>query len=368
MIDTIVLQSPYLNHLIASKIHDLSVIKSSIDVSNGDLQYKIVTSQLPGTYDSSIRVRLMHERLVSEYDANTKKTLTYYIASEPYIIIECSLHKLVLGHNAFGGSDNLIIQVDYLINLLNKAYDIILPDTSNFIVKRIDYAKAFKLDSNSINVFFKGLNSATYPRRRVLKYDDTGIYFPGFYTTLKFYDKGVEFKKHDKKRLQKHLKPNEVLEIEEKANNVLRIEVEIKSKKLKSIYEKFPTVNEININDLIEQWEVEVMRVLKVSDKNRKLYNQMNDVQRVLFSTYSDAHVLLGTWYRLCTQDYNEVKNSMSKSTFYRHVKKLKDVGVIWNHTDVQVEKTNIIHYDFNPLNTDIELIEDDIIKKLKYA
>lgn len=362
MIDTIVIQSPFLSDEVAKKIHYLSNLKASIDIKSEEFIYKIVTSELKGSWDSSIRVNLKRDMIISEYDLNTRKTYGKLVDTEPYLKIECSLHKLILGHNIYGGSDDLLNQVQYLINLLSNSFDILLPSASEFVITRIDYAKSFKLDDDTIKVFFKGLNNASYPRRRVLKYDTTGIYFPGFYSTLKFYDKGVEFSKHDKKKLKKILTPGKVKCLEKASKNVLRIEIEVKSKKLKSLYNKMPKINEINIDDIRAQWEVEVMRVMKVSKDSRKLYNTIDDVQKVLFISYSDASQLLGTWYRLSTQGYDEVKNSMSKSTFYRHISKLKKVGVVWNHTNIQVIENDLQFYDFNPLKSNLELIDDSYI------
>lgn len=366
MIDTVVLESPYISEKQAKAIEYLSTLRAGIDIQEGELLYKIITGNLKGTYDSSIRINLKRDKIESFYDTRHRKTYQKLVDTKPYIVIELSLHKFILGHNIYGGSDNLEIQVKHLIEFLNKQFEITLPDYKEFIVKRLDYARAFKLDKASIEVFFKGLNNANYPRRRSLKYDDSGIYFPGFTTTLKFYDKGIEFKKHDRKKLRKILSPKEVMLLEKKAENVLRIEIEMKAKKLKDIYNgKLPKVKEFNIYYAYEQWEVEVMRVLKTSQESRKLYNTIDEVQRILYTTYSDANTLLGTWYRLSTQGYDTVKKSMPKTTFYRHVSKLKQVGIVWNHTNIQVLPNNLKCYNFNPLYSDEEMLEDEIELKL---
>lgn len=369
MIDTVVLETQSLSEKTANKIENLSISRFAVDFELNSMLYKITTKELKGSYDSRVRIVVKRDRIESKWDMRTNKTFGELVASEPYLRIELSLHKFILGHNIKGGSDDLVSQVKYVANKLNELLDVDLGNPDNFVVRRLDYARAYKLTKKQIKGYFQGLNNAEYPRRRVLKYDDTGIYFPGFYTTLKMYDKGSEFKKHDKKFLKNILDEKELHRLEKMAENVLRIEVEIKSKKLKDMYnKKLPLVKEIDMTKIKEQFEVELMRVLKVSDKSRKLYNNIDEVQRVLENNYSDAHILFGTWFRLSTQGESIVRNSMAKSTYYRHLKKLKEVGVTWNHTNLKVVENNIVELEFNPLANKHEIITNEVENKIKKA
>lgn len=364
MIDTIVIISPNISEELAQKIESISVVRTGIDYLNGELLYRFTNKELKGSYDSSIRITVKREKYISEYDLRTKKNITYKVICEPYVEVETSLHKFFLGHNIIGGSDDLVYQVKELLKFINKQFNIYLPEFNGWVIKRLDYARVYNL-SDSINEFFKGFNNVYYPRRRCLKYDDTGLYFPGAYTTLKIYDKGAEFKKHDKKKLIKCMKLEKVKELEEISKGKLRIELEVHSKKLKHLYNDLPKIVDINIEDIKEQFEIEIKRTFKFGENKMKIYNNSKDVTNILKKAYgTEGNLYLGTWYKLSIYGYETVKNEMPKTTFYRHIQKLKDVNVSWNHTDLRIEENKVLEFVFNPLNTELE-IKEDLVKEL---
>lgn len=366
MIDTIVLNSPDLEEDIALKIEEISVQRMGVDFQINELLYRFTTKELKGTYDSSIRINIKREKLISEFDLRTRKNIATKRQCNPYMQVECSLHKIKIGHNIFGGSDDIKGQVLYLISLLENELQVDLPNYNDWFISRIDYAKVYNL-GNSLSDFFKGFSNVYYPRRSAIKYSDSGLYFPGTYTTLKLYDKGLEFKKHDKKKLRKILTPYQIMWLELLSHGILRIEVEVKTRKLKDLYnEKLPKVNEIKIEDLINQYNVEIGRIFKIGEDKMKIYNTTKDVENVLYSHYgSEGNILFGTWFRLTITGYDTVKKSMAKTTFYRHINKLKKAGISWNYTDVTLEKNKVIEFIFNPLNSDLEVNDDYIFRKV---
>lgn len=362
MIDTVVLETPFIDELTALKIEDISVTRFGIDYLENKILYKFTTKELKGTYDSSIRININRTRWISRYDLSSRQNIAVKEDCQPFLRIELSLHKFFLGHNIYGGSNDLNYQVKKFIYFLESEFQVELPSYSLYTVRRLDFAKVYNLGEN-ISDFFEGFSNVYYPRRRVRKYDNTGLYFPGSYTTLKLYNKYVEFKKHDKKRLRHFLSPNEIKELENKARGILRVEVEFKSRKLKDMYNELPKVKDINIKDFENHFNVELMRIFKVGKDKMKLYNNSTDVERVLKSKYgTGSNVLIATWYRLTIFGYDKVKNDTAKSTFYRHIKKLRDAGVSWNHTDIIKTDNNVVEFIFNPLNTNLE-IDDDLIK-----
>ena len=46
------------------------------------------------------------------------------------------------------------------------------------------------------------LGNSYFSRRKLKKFNDTGLYWSGSTTTLKLYHKGAEFKTHDRNRLK----------------------------------------------------------------------------------------------------------------------------------------------------------------------
>jgi len=365
MIDTIILESPEISEETADIISDVSVSRFGIDFEKNQILYRFTNKNLKGTYDSSIRISIKRDKWINVYCPNNKKYITEKQECNPYLEIECSLHKFFLGHNIFGGSDNVKYQVKKLVEFINDEFSIKLPDYNNFVIKRLDYAKVYNLGSN-IDSFFQGFNNVYYPRRKCIKYDNTGLYFPGTYTTLKLYNKYEEFKKHDKKKLRKVLQPKKLYQLEQKAKGLLRIELEVKARKLRHIYNKLPKLSEINISDIENQFNQELKRIFKVGSDKMKIYNNTKEVEKVIKENFSSqkANILLGTWYRLSIFGYDHVKNEMPKSTFYRHINDLKSVGVTWNHTDIQIKDNKVIKFVFNPLNTDLE-IADDLISNV---
>lgn len=359
MIDTIRVESPSIGEEVAHVIENSSIIRTGIDFENGELLYKFITKELKGSYDSSIRISVEREKYVTILDNTGKNQITIKKSCEPYLIVECSLHKFFLGHNIYGGSDNLEYQFIELIKFIENIFKIELPSIELWKVRRLDYARVYDL-GNDINKFFEGFSNVYYPRRRVHKFDNTGLYFPGTYTTLKLYDKGVEFKKHDKKKLVHFMNNKELEKLEEISQGKLRIELEVKARKLKHIYGDLPYITEIKMSDIKSQFDIELKRIFKVSENNMRLYNNSKDVEKILFNMYgSSGNIYLGTWYRLSINGYDNVKKSMSESTFYRHINKLKAANISWNHTDVIIQENNVVDFVFNPFNTELEVTED---------
>lgn len=360
MIDTILINSPDLDEETAKNIEMVSIQRSGIDFQHGEIIYRFTTKELKGTFDSNIRINIKREKLVSELDIRTLKKVAIKRECNPFLQVECSLHKFFIGHNIFGGSDKIKEQVLLLVSFLENELGVTLPNYEDWIVGRIDYARAYSLGSN-ISDFFEGFAKVYYPRRKVHKYDNTGLYFPGSYTTLKLYDKGAEFKQHDKKKLRKILSPKDIERLEYMSKGVLRIEIEFHNRKLKHMYnDKLPTVKELEIERLKQQYNVELKRVFRIGEKSMKIYNNSKDVSRKLRLDYgTEGNLYLGTWYKLSVYGYDYVKKEMPKSTFHRHINKLKSSGISWNHTDVSINENKVVNFVFNPFDTNLELNYD---------
>lgn len=335
-IDTIKLKA-YIDSDTATKIRDTCVVKQAIDMKSGELVYQFTTGSLSGTYDSRISIKVD-------------------VDFEPYVIVECSLHKIVLGHNVFGGTDDIQSGVGYLHGLLQDLLGIQFPFCfRKWKLMRIDLAEVYELDCfEACQDWFKGLNTCDYPRRKVQRYGFESVCAYGSTTGLKFYHKGPEFWKHDRKRL-KDIETIDIDQLQERANNIIRTEVEIKSRKLKDMYGDYPYVGSVKMEELYAIFDREVFRFIKEGLSDMKMVKNAHDVKNRLYQLYSDelAGRLLGMWYQLTTLGEDSVKKSTKKTTYYRNIKYLKDAGISWHGTDVVMIESSLVPKDFAPVRTD---------------
>lgn len=357
MIDTVVLESPFLDKEVALNIESKAIARQGIEIETGDIFYTIVTRELKGTFDSSLRVKIEWERFESFLD-DKGNTINKKVPCEPYLIVECSLNKLFLGHNVFGGSDDFK-QFELLVLFLSSEFAVTLPSWHNWVIRRLDYALNFNLGDFNTRRYIVNLSNSYFSRRKVKKFDDTGLYFAGSTTTLKLYHKGAEFKKFDSKRLRHFLKPSKLKEIQNIANNILRVEVEIKPRKIKYDNEKLLKIWEYYYLalDPIEYfrnvYKIEVAKLIKlINDDDNKYYLKYDDVKNKLFKEYTQkkANILLGTWLKFSLEGEESAKKTITKSTFYRHRKELIENNCNWNNNLIERdEKEDNVLLDFYP-------------------
>lgn len=322
------------------KIHNKSIVKTSYSLDTGEIFYNITNNHLMGSYDSSLSVRVG--------DGAKYKFINMY-----YLEIEGSYHKIVRGYNSHEGFYNLLEICQGLINLVSNSYDVILPSISHWFLQRVDIAICFDLHNQSnIKRYLENLHSCNYPRRNLKNYSDyggTGLYVPGTTTTLKIYNKYQEFKKHDLKRFKNtsfHI--DNYLDI---IQGYLRFEIEIKKKKLESLYnKKYIRLRNIFYNDLKNVWSEEFMKLLKFYDNELVVVRNREKVKNRLYSIYglTKGKNLYDFWCSLIVDGDLVVKNNMSKSSYYRKIKLLKDVGVDFSQK-LDIKEDNFI--DFNPFS-----------------
>lgn len=342
-VDTIKLKA-YITPELASEIQNSCVRRMAIDCSTGDLQYMITTGQLEGTYDSRISIRLDRD-------------------IECFITVECSIHKIILGHNVYGGSEDLQAMVSYLHGKLQELLSVDFPYMpSEWMLMRIDLAEIYDLNSfEAVQDWIKGLNSCQFPRRVVQRYGSHGIAAYGRVTGLKIYHKGPDFWAHDRKRLKDC--NFDVDELQERANKILRVEVEIKGRKLKDMNgQRYPLIGQVSMEELAGVYDREVKRFLKEGESDMNLVRNTVDVRTRLFQLHSEslASSLLATWYQLTTVGEETVKEKMKKSKYYNHIKYLKQAGVSWHGTDIVMLEDTLVPKDFSPVRTDIRRVSGE--------
>lgn len=344
MYDTVKIISPFLPIETVDKVTKFCVWKIGIELMTNDSVYEFVQGSLKNTFDHRIGISVNDNRLV----------------------VEGSVHKAISGQNIFGGPDNLVECVRWLVNQLQSIMGVELPEVDEWQVVRVDVAYGFYLGGlDAVLEWFRDNTKAYYPSRKKREYHG-GLYFAGQTTTLKFYAKGLEFIKHDFKRLKKILEEEFLMRLTEFAYGILRVEVEVKNKKLKNMFGK----EEVYIKDLVgkdymfeQLYNMEVGKISKQNIAIGNLKSVVRDYDKVvarLEQCYSKnlSRALLATWFRLSADGYDMVLGGMSKSTFHRHVKQLREAGISWEGSDVIVGSGNrLVPDDFFPVTSDDRMI-----------
>ena len=336
MIDTIRILTKISNETY-EKIYSQGIIKKSFSAKTGEIFYQITIDNLEGSFSSSLYCRV--------YDRGDK----YGFSNDCVIVIEGSVHKLVYGQNAYNGFTDLEVVVLYLKGLVENAYDIKLPDYKFWYIQRVDIAKCFDLyTQDRVCNYINCLSNLDFPRRTLKYYKDSCIYFTGTTTTLKIYNKFLEFKVHDRMKLMKS--DFDVLSHEKKIFGLVRFECEIKKKKLLSIFENLYGAKMLNVRccdfnyEILEKvWIEEFMKVLKVNYSDLKKVSDKETVKRRLNKVYGTSYgsVLYSFYLALVVDGCKDVRSNTPKTTYYRKLKELKDAGVDFCSNKISVIYNN---------------------------
>jgi II/X family phage/plasmid replication protein len=326
MLDTVKLQSPSIGEDLARRIEASCVRRSAEDLATGELLYSLTTGSLVGSYDSRVSVRVMR--------------VENMLQCEPYLLLEASVHKALLGHNVYGGPEDFVAPCEWLVADVGVRLGVGLPGASEWLVRRVDWAEVYDLGVfEAVEEYVWGLNSAQYPRRSVARYGSESIFAGGRTTTVKAYHKGPEFSAHDRKRLKSRMDGRELETLQHRANDLLRWEVQVKAKKLDEMYQGKPRVSEISVEKLRKLHYTEVRRLVREGEAEVKTVRKQKAVRDRLLDKYDQrkAGLLLGTWHQLVTLGERETRRHIPARTFYRHKKLLIDAGVSWIGADVVV-------------------------------
>lgn len=337
MIDTIKIYTE-IDKNIYDKIKSVSIVKSSINNNTNELLYEITNDHLEGSYDSRLSVRI---GCGAKYSfAN----LGYYIE------IEGSYHKIVNGYNSHNGYCDFEFIVENLIQMVELSYNINLPNINNWYLQRVDIAICYDLgNQENVKSYINSLSRCSYPRRNAKFFYDESLYLSGTTTTLKIYNKMLEFRKHDIKKFINNSKFN-LLEYLNIIEGFIRFECEIKKKMLKRIFneEKHIKVTNVSYELLKKVWSEEFMKVLQFIKNDLEIvrgrelvYNRLNE----LFKP-SRANLL---YYFYCSIQLNglkDIKRNTSSSTYYRNIKDLKYAKIDFSQC-YKVEEKEIFY--FNP-------------------
>lgn len=234
--------------------------------------------------------------------------------------------------------------------MVELTYNIKLPGLQNWFLQRCDIAICFDLyNQNNVKSYINSLSRCNYPRRNAKFFYDESIYLSGTTTTLKIYNKLLEFKKHDIKHFSNT--NFNVFEYMEEIKGFIRFECEIKKKRLKNIYENEKNIKIINVKykDLKKVWCEEFMKVLQFIKNDldivrgrEEVYNRLNELYKP-----SKANLLYNFYCAIQLNGLKDIKNNMSSRTYYRNVKELKQAKIDFSQS-YKIEELDNIFY-FNP-------------------
>lgn len=205
--------------------------------------------------------------------------------------------------------------------------------------------------NDKVRSYINNLSLCNYPKRNIKHFQDESIYCSGTTTTLKIYNKMLEFRKHDMKKLFSHsFDINNYLHI---IDGFIRFECEVKKKKLKDYYNKdYIRILNVIYDDFYNIWKEEFMKLLKFFESDLKIVRDKQSIKDRLYFLYSSrqAGILYNFYICLMADGYKELKNRFSSTTFYRNIKLLKSAGVDLSQKYKLVD-TSSDFIDFDPFN-----------------
>lgn len=260
-----------------------------------------------------------------------------------------SYHKIINGYNSHNGYYNIYSICYNLIQIVNSYYYIQLPDIKHWFLQRVDIAICYDLQNNeNVRKYINNLTMCQYPRRNIKTYQDESIYLTGSTTTLKIYNKLIEFKKHDIKKLKDT--NFDIFTYLKQIDGFVRFECEIKKKKLTDLYNtKYIRIRNITYNELKKVWCEEFMKLLKMFENDLNVISDKNLIEKRLYTLYNErkASILYNFYLSIMVDGLKEVRKRTKKSTYYRNLNELKKANIDFSQTYKIDLKKEII--EFNP-------------------
>lgn len=309
------------------------------------IYYKIIRGSLEGSYGSHLAFRISERR--------------YGIRN--CLELEGSYHKLVRGYNSHNGFYDIREVVQGIIDLLSNGFGVNLPPLKQWFVQRIDISFVYDLlNQENVKNYINNNRYLVYPRRKTQYFLNECVYFAGSRTTLKIYNKLVEFCKHDFRKLLKFNDFNVDNYIEE-IKGFVRFECEIRKKKLVELLGN-NDIDSIDMNVLNDYVVGDFMKLFKINSKNLCIVRDQNEVKNLLYSKYKEckARRLFGFFLTCVNDGMDVVKEQFSSSSYYRNIEELKDCGIDFTQQAFVVEKIKVSEkfIDFTPFTNNSKFKE----------
>jgi|GEM_PF-3243355 len=338
MIDTIGLKIP-ITHDTYAALLELMTVTQRIDKTTGEIEFEYHNSKLDFSCPSWNH-KVMFKATDEYWTYDETSRLPFKDNGRPHIVLEFSVPKILFGHNLVSAAPCLIYAALHLVrDYFERVYGILLPMPNDWYCYRLDTsANLILADERQGRSLISYLQRLDYPRKPKAVYEDTGLYFPSRYHTLKIYLKGPEFKKHDLQRFNNEKEATENLYL---AQRIVRVEVEHR-KRLRYITKKYQAEHGIKLDtfegyprmiDLIDMLDFEgemkrimgqvfcgtVSKVMKTIDAYNLLVQKYSEKQSRSFH-----HVYMV----IITHGQKEAKKIIPEGTYYRALRSFRDVGL----------------------------------------
>jgi hypothetical protein len=271
----------------------------------------------------------------------------------------------MLGHNIAGGPTDILGAMRWLVWGVAERFGVSLPLADEWQFHKIDWAEVYDTGLVGCQLYINSLGSASYmgSRRKPALYPNETLYVAGRSSTLKFYCKGVEFAKHDAKRLRSTVDNDDLYELQLLANRLLRVEVSIKLPKLVYEFGSKPFVTDVSDEFCGKIYDIEVSRLVEQGGTPLEIVREYDAVRSRLEGHYNDrprlVRSLLGTWFQLSVEGELRTYRMMNKATYYRQLTLLREAGVSWIGSDIiKREYEGNLPASFKPIRTDTRRLE----------
>ncbi len=376
MIDTVKVQSSSISEALARDLEHRLDVKSSlsgVDFETGErsVLYELHSGQVRDERNlHGVNLRIMRTRIVKDLDAfavGASRTKT--VACKPYLWMEGSVHKAMLGHNVFGGPLELAPSVSWLVADVSQRLGLELPRYDTWDLMRVDWAETYDLGSfDHVQDYIRSLNSCRFPRREPQRYGDNSLAFPGRTTAVRIYHKGPEFAGESFQKLSRVFARDELQQLAQMAHRTLRVEVSVKRPKITEYHPLTSKIPLIQTDWLRATHNKEVKKVIREADSDMTIVRDSQGVLRRLQSVYVYekgekkgqvrgrlVRSLFSTWVQLSALGDNSVKSQMKEWSYYDHRRKLLDAGCAWTGSDVRVlDADQLPDSDFVPVSSDV--------------
>jgi hypothetical protein len=362
MLDTVKLKRPLVDEREAALIEAQVQTMTKTDNASEMELFRFVGGNLKGSFETNIAVNVKRETFKRIPACGDQKAQSIVVPCgwdrgqpRPFLTIEGSVHKAMVGHNVHGGPLDPVAASWWYAAYVCGLLGVNVGDFADWLCLRVDWAECYNFGSyEAVEEFLRSMMLASYPRRFPKTYPGE-ILFPSSNVSTKFYHKGKEFA--DNKCLKSYARISNREEAEKLlglANGILRTEITVRSKRLKQ-EAAMPGHAEMPVVDLTREWlealhDTEVSRVFHEGKADMKSVRTHDAVNVRLHEVYDEglARILFGVWMQLSALGEKEYRKKVPVRTFYRQRKQIADAGITWIGSDIGIVKSNVIPLDFS--------------------
>ncbi len=370
MIDMLVLRIPFKSSLVSERLDSQGNYVSHVNLaevarlSGLTLAAHTVEYAIDGDLTVS-GLKHPYESLPSHYAGIALKIFEGGKNFEPCVELKASPAKLLQGHNIFGPTSFELCGLEFFgafAAAMPELYD--LCDVTNTVVGRIDVTFSAKVANdhiaNQVISFLRNVSNGQTKKTRALDYETTVMWNEGsrhrtLVAYLKHHEVQAQIKRLQKKK-SSHLSSYEkncldVLsnpQLQLYAVGLVRFEARLHTRffenfglprkffdivKYQDNYENgsFNLICDLwnkSFKDLFDAFKGADMNVYDDSKVYDALINNFSSVTKSGNISNSKANRLFGFYRRLVNEGYDNVSQTMERTTFWRSLKELTSVGL----------------------------------------